>query len=140
MMTMKNFFNRVTKKVTAAVLVVATVATTLCPATAFADTGRADVFQIEGIQDVGIQDGENQDGAIAEALLIAALTYAAKLIFSTVTPDTFEEFYKIIKDNPVKVQLGLTAVTGPVGMVTYNLLSSSTQKKLWSKVYASLKF
>lgn len=82
---------------------------------------------------------ESQDGAIAESLLIAGMTLAAKLIIQTIMPETFDLFYATIKAHPVLVQTGITTVAGIPGMIAYNLLSTSTQKKFWGKVYDALK-
>lgn len=93
----------------------------------------------EELENVYGGEEEYLDGAITEALMVAALTFAAKLIVSTILPDTFEDFYNTIKAHPVLVQTGVTTVAGIPGVIAYNLLSASKQKSLWKKVYDSLK-
>lgn len=56
-----------------------------------------------------------------------------------IMPNTFDEFYSIIKAHPIIVQTGVTTVAGIPGMIAYNLLSGSTKKRLWHKVYDALK-
>ncbi len=88
----------------------------------------------------GVCGGANEeDNAIVESVLVAVLTLVAKVIIQTILPDTFEEFYKIIKDHSTAVQAGITGALGIPGLIAYKALSADTKKKLWSKVYDALK-
>ena len=82
-----------------------------------------------------VSGGEEVSNPIIEGLIVAGLFAAAKIILSTIVPETEDEFIDWVKNHPDETNVILYGTISAFGLIIYSSLSWEKKEQFWRRVY-----
>ena len=82
-----------------------------------------------------VSGGEEVSNPIIEGLIVAGLLAAAKIILSTIVPETEDEFIDWIYNHRDATDAIVYSTLSAFGLIIYSTLSWDKREQFWRRVY-----